>query len=404
MSARDADLVIVGAGTVGGWASVFAREAGLSVIVLERDRVGQGASGRAAGMVRAQGGTPDTVRLGAWSIGFYGGQDERYGVDSGFVGRGYVILAATARDERTARERIAMQRGVGLDVRWADAAEVRRMIPAMGEVGYRGGSYVATDGWIDPPRNVRAYSLAMQRAGVELREGCAFVGVRMRAGRRGHRTVTGVHTTDGTIATPRVLLTGGPAMQSVAAAAGARAWVGYARHQVAVTEASPDLYGDTTAMAFDIGAGIYWRPEEGGLLWGMSNPEETPGPGRAIDWAYLRRMERRLHRLLPVTRDLGLKKVWAATIEYTPDHFPLTGPLVLRDGTEVDGASIASACGHGMMWGPAVSRIAVDLALGGSTDVVERVEDFRMDRFDDDGNPPFVDPVALPFPVRVDEA
>ncbi len=408
MSTRDADLVIVGAGTVGGWASVFAREAGLSVIVLERDRLGQGASGRAAGMVRAQGGTPDTVRLGAWSIGFYGSQRATYGprsgIDSGFVGRGYVILAATARDERAARERIAMQRGVGLDVRWVEPAEVRRLIPAMGEVGYRGGSYVATDGWIDPPRNVRAYSLAMQRADVELREGSAFTGLRTRAGRRGHRTVTGVHTTDGTIATSRVLLTGGPAMQSVAAAAGARAWVGYARHQVAVTEASPDLFGDTTAMAFDIGAGIYWRPEEGGLLWGMSNPEETPGPGRAIDWAYLRRMERRLHRLLPVTRDLGLKKVWAATIEYTPDHFPLTGPLVLRDGTEVDGASIASACGHGMMWGPAVSRIAVDLAVGGSTDVVERVEDFRMDRFDDEGKPPFVDPVALPFPVRVDEA
>ncbi len=404
MSARDADLVIVGAGTVGGWASVFAREAGLSVIVLERDRLGQGASGRAAGMVRAQGGTPDTVRLGEWSIGFYEGQRETYDVDSGFVGRGYVILATTAREERAARERIAMQRGVGLDVRWVDAAEVRGLIPAMGEVGYRGGSYVATDGWIDPPRNVRAYSLAMQRAGVELREGSAFTGLRTRAGRKGRRTVTGVHTTGGTIATSRVLLTGGPAMQSVAAAAGARAWVGYARHQVAVTEASPDLFGDTTAMAFDIGAGIYWRPEEGGLLWGMSNPEETPGPGRAIDWAYLRKMERRLHRLLPVTRDLGLKKVWAATIEYTPDHFPLTGPLVLRDGTEVDGASIASACGHGMMWGPAVSRIAVDLALGGSTDVVERVEDFRMDRFDDEGNPPFVDPVALPFPVQVDEA
>ena len=90
-------------------------------------------------------------------------------------------------------------------------------------------------------------------------------------------------------------------------------------------------------------------------------------------------------------------------IEYTPDHQPLTGPLVLRDGTEVDGASIASACGHGMMWGPAVSRIAADLLLEGSTDVVEQVEDFRMDRFDDEGRSPFVDPVALPFPVAVDE-
>jgi sarcosine oxidase subunit beta len=212
-----------------------------------------------------------------------------------------------------------------------------------------------------------------------------------------------VETSRGTIATPRVLLTGGPAMQAVAKAAGARAWVGYARHQVVVTEASDGLHADTTAMAFDISAGIYWRPEEGGFLWGMSNPDEEPGAGHSIDWAYLRTMERRLHRLAPATKGLGVKKVWAATIEYTPDHLPLTGPLVLRDGTEVDGASIASACGHGMMWGPAVSRIATDLMLEGHTDVVEHAERFRMDRFDAKGRSPFVDPVALPFPVKVDE-
>ena len=133
-------------------------------------------------------------------------------------------------------------------------------------------------------------------------------------------------------------------------------------------------------MAFDIAAGIYWRPEEGGFLWGMSNPSEQPGPGRSIDWAYLRRMQRRLHRLVPPTKDLGMKKVWAATIEYTLDHLPLTGPLVVRDGTEIDGASIASACGHGMMWGPAVARIAVDCALEGTTEVVSHVQRFRMDR------------------------
>ena len=404
MAREHADLVIVGAGTIGGWASVFAREAGVErVVVLEREQVGSGASSRAAGMVRAQGGGPDTVRLGTWSIDFYGGQAERYGADSGFVARGYVILATTLAQERAARERIAMQVDTGLDARWVTSEEVRTLIPAMAADGYRGGSYVATDGWVDPPRNVRAYSLAMEHAGVELREGVSFLGLRTRAGRRGHREITAVETTEGTITTPRVLLTGGPALQAVAAAAGARAWVGYARHQVAVTEASPELHADTTAMAFDIGAGIYWRPEEGGLLWGMSNPDEAPGPGRSIDWAYLRRMERRLNRLVPATRGLGMKKVWAATIEYTPDHLPLAGPLVLRDGTEVDGASIACACGHGMMWGPAVARIAADLMLEGRTSVVERADDLRMDRFDEHGSSPFVDPVALPFPVRVDE-
>ena len=102
MATRDAaDLVVVGAGTIGGWASVFASEAGVGrVVVIDRDLVGLGASSRAAGMVRAQGGSPDTVRLGTWSIGFYEGQAASYGTDSGFVGRGYVILAATAADER----------------------------------------------------------------------------------------------------------------------------------------------------------------------------------------------------------------------------------------------------------------------------------------------------------------
>jgi sarcosine oxidase subunit beta len=406
MGTRDAaDLVIVGAGTVGGWASVFAREAGVGrVVVIDREVVGIGASSRAAGMVRTQGGAPDTVRLGTWSIGFYQGQRERYGVDSGFVGRGYVILAATSADERAAHERIAMQRATGLDARWVDDDEVRSLIPSMaGGRGFRGGSYVATDGWIDPPRNVRAYSLAMQRLGVEEREQVAFTGLRTRAGRGGRRVVTGVETTAGSIATQRVLLTGGPALQAVAKAAGGRAWVGYARHQVVVTEPSEALHPATTAMAFDIGAGIYWRPEEGGFLWGMSNPTEEPGPGRTIDWGYLRRMERRLHRLVPVTEGLGMKKVWVATIEYTPDHLPLTGPLVTREGIEVDGVSIASACGHGMMWGPAVSRTAIDLMLEGTTEVVEHAERFRMDRFDAQGRSPFVDPVALPFPVRVDE-
>lgn len=402
---QSAELVVVGAGTVGGWASVFAAEAGLGdVVVLDRDVAGQGASTRAAGMVRSQGGSPDTVRLGTWSIEFYRSQQDRYETDSGFSGQGYLILASTAADERAAHERIAMQRAIGLDVRWVDAAEASRLSPTLAPTGLRGASYVATDGWVDPPRNVRAYSLAMQRAGVQLRERTSFLGLRTRAHRGGRRIVTGVRTTGGVIATPRVLLAGGPAMGSVAAAAGARAWVGYARHQVQVTEPHPALASEGFgAMAFDIDAGIYWRPEEGGLLWGMSNPDETPGPGRAVDWTYLGRMRRRLDRRVPVARGLGAKKTWAATIEYTPDHLPLLGPLVLRDGAEVEGAWIASACGHGMMWGPAVSRIAADQVLGVETAVVERPGDFRMDRFDEQGRSAFIDPVALPFPVQVDE-
>src|SRR5438309_10965775 len=119
-----ADLVVIGAGTVGGWSAYFAKAAGLDrVIVIERGRAGDGASSRAAGIVRAQGGTPTTVALGRWSIDFYRRQQETFGTDSGFHEMGYLILAVTDEDERAGRERVAMQQAAGLDVRWVDAAE-----------------------------------------------------------------------------------------------------------------------------------------------------------------------------------------------------------------------------------------------------------------------------------------
>lgn len=394
-----ADLVVVGAGTIGGWASWFARRNGAKrVVVLERDLVGQGASSRAAGVVRAQGGTPETVALGRWSIAFYRRQQDLFGTDSGFRELGYLILAVTKRDEREGRARVEMQREHGLDVRWVSAEEAVALNRTLAPEGHRGGSYAATDGAIDPPRNVRAYSLAMRRANVDLRERTAFLG--LRRSRKGR--LVGVETSDGVVPTERVLLTGGPSLRAVGRAAGLRIPAGGARHQVAVSEPHADFDVERLPMVFDLGRGLYWRLEEGGLLWGMSNPMETPGPARRIDWPYLRKMERRLAQLVPATRGLGIRRAWAATIDYTPDHLPILGSAITSEGETIDGVTVASAGGHGMMWGPAVAKVAADLAVKGRTKLVD-VRGFGLDRFDAEGRSRSYDPIALPFPTSFDE-
>jgi len=57
-----ADLVVVGAGTVGGWASYFAATQGAErVVAIERGRTGIGASSRAAGIVRRRRSVPCAV-------------------------------------------------------------------------------------------------------------------------------------------------------------------------------------------------------------------------------------------------------------------------------------------------------------------------------------------------------
>jgi sarcosine oxidase subunit beta len=62
------------------------------------------------------------------------------------------------------------------------------------------------------------------------------------------------------------------------------------------------------------------------------------------------------------------------------------------------GTVVASAGGHGMMWGPGVARAAADLVIDGKTDVLD-VSELGLDRFDADGRSRLAaDPIALPFP------
>ncbi len=107
-------------------------------------------------------------------------------------------------------------------------------------------------------------------------------------------------------------------------------------------------------------------------------------------------MRARLARLVPVTAGLGLRRIWAATIDYTPDHLPIIGRA-----PGLDHVTVACATGAGMMWGPGVAKAAADVALTGATDVLD-VSFVGLDRFDEAGRSRLAtDPIALPFPERI---
>ncbi len=388
-----ADVVVVGGGTVGAWTACLLAEEGRSVVLVEADTLGSGASSRAAGMVRAQGGTEAAIRLGLFSREFYASQRDRYPLDSGFVAQGYLMPCFTDEEVAAAHDRIALQQSLGLDVQWWDGDEVDRRATGLAPGATRGASYAAGDGYIDAPRNVLAYTAALVALGVEVREHRSFTGLRVEGGR-----AVGVDTSDGPIDADAVVLTGGPDLAAVGAAAGGHVWAGGTRHQVVVTAPVPGVDPRTLPMVFDVTSGIYWRPgEEGGLLWGMSNPDEQPGRAREFDHDYYQRMRARVAALYPASAGLGVRRSWAATIDYTPDHLPIIGPL-LRDAEPVTGTVVASAGGHGMMWGPGVARATADLVLRGRTDLLD-LTDLGLDRFDADGRSRLAaDPIALPFP------
>ena len=104
-------------------------------------------------------------------------------------------------------------------------------------------------------------------------------------------------------------------------------------------------------------------------------------------------------RLVPVTRDLGLARIWAATIDFTPDHLPILGPGARRR-TAADRAEsrVASAGRPRDDVGTGRRPSGGGPVVHGATDLID-VDELGLDRFDADGRSRLAaDPIALPFP------
>ena len=126
-----------------------------------RDGSGCGASIRASGMVRAQGGTETAVRLGLFSRDFYLGQHEHARASTRASSSRATSCRASARPRSRRRtQRIAMQQALGLDVSWVEPGRGGRLQPRAG---------ARADPRCVVRRRRRLHRAAAQRAGLHRR-------------------------------------------------------------------------------------------------------------------------------------------------------------------------------------------------------------------------------------------
>ena len=173
------------AAPIGAWCAWFLKAAGLErVVLLEAGTLGKGASSRAAGMVRAQGGTEHAVRLGLWTRDFYASQQRRARPRLRLRRAGLLHALLHRRRGRRRRTRGSRcSRPSGSTSGGSSRTSSTRCNPAVAPGRTLGSSYAPGDGYIDPPRNVLAYTAALVSSGVDVREGTAFTGLRTDGGR-----------------------------------------------------------------------------------------------------------------------------------------------------------------------------------------------------------------------------
>jgi glycine oxidase len=184
------DLAILGGGIVGLSVAWRARARGMSVTVLERGRIGSGATYVAAGMLapvaEVEFGEAGRrmLELGMCSArmwpAFAAELEQASAMCVGLQRSGTLVVA---RDEDEARElerQLAFRRSLGLRAERLRASEARAREPALAST-VRLALHAPEDHSVDPRSVTAALRCACERCGVELREYTAALGVELDA-------------------------------------------------------------------------------------------------------------------------------------------------------------------------------------------------------------------------------
>ena len=182
----EADVAIVGGGLTGLWTAYYLSHAdpSLRIVLLERDVVGFGASGRNGGWCSALFSVSEAALDNASGPGSgrrqYLAMQETVrevgrvvaaeGIECGFVQGGTVRLARTPAQLRRTHEEIAAarKRGIGQDdLAFLSPAEARDRVGASDILG---GTYTPHCAAVDPARLVRGLAEVVERQGVTLYE------------------------------------------------------------------------------------------------------------------------------------------------------------------------------------------------------------------------------------------
>jgi len=352
--ARSPDVIVIGGGMIGCSVAEALARRGAAITVLERGRIGDGAPRAAAGFVWP---TMSSATRNAWfdacltASTSYGGVAARLrdetGMDVEYRRSGALRVADGATERDDLRAKGEWMRAAGVDISWLEIDDARRLEPGLAP-DLAGALWLPDAGQVRGDLIAAALGRAAALRGADVRQQVAVLGIE----RRGD-TVTGVRTSEGTLAAGHVVLAAGawsgplsaalprPLLvrpikgQSLLAAAPA----GWVRHVVTGTAASlvPRSGGQVYIGATIEDAGFDIRPTLG----------EIAGRIRGAD------------RLMPGAASLAFSDVRVGLRPASPALVPIVGPV-----PECRGLVAATAhYRNGILLGPLTGEAVAEIVL-----------------------------------------
>ncbi len=370
-----ADVVIVGGGINGCSLAYQLAKKGLEVVLLEKNYIASGATGRCGAGIRQQWSTKENVKLAMESVKIFERLSREFG-DIGFRQGGYLIAIHDDNEMKQAEKNVEMQRSLGLKVSIIDSDEITKIVPILDVEGMHaiGATFCPTDGHADPFKTTFAYAREAVKNGAKILTHTEVKSISKSNGR-----INSVKTDNGEIKTSFVVDAAGVWSKEIARMAGIEIPNVPYRKEILVTERIKPLF---KAMVISFKDGIYFsQQDEGQILGGIPNPHERKGYLTMPTFSFLTHMAKTLTRYAPSLSYIRVLRHWTGFYDVSPDARPIIG-----EDSKVKGfIHCHGFSGHGFMLSPMVTKILTEyIADNKPSDFLESlsIERFKEKRID----------------------
>lgn len=367
------DVIVLGGGLMGTASAFFLARRGARVTLIEKNRIGTGATIASFGNIRRTGRYLPQLPLAHRARALWGQAEALLGLDVEFRATGHVRLIFDEDSLSDMRSFADAARPWGLDIEELGANELRQRFPGLGP-GAIAASFSPQDGSGNPRLISPAFAGAAARLGVTIVEETDICSIT--------RTESGfaVDTGKGVFAAETLLNCAGAWGGRIAAQFGETVPMEPQGPQMGVTEPLPHRVLPVVGIwTRDTKSNAYLRQvERGNIVFGggASRVPVDLDPGHArVDPTRTPIQIRALMRLLPALRDVAVIRTWSGCEGYVKDMLPVMGASATTPGLY----HAFGFCGHGFQLGPGVGDAMAELITTGRCETP--LEDFRIERF-----------------------
>ena len=359
-----ADAVIVGGGVMGCSILYNLAAQGLTnTVLLEKDVLGSGSTGRSQAILRMHYSNEVTARMAWESLKVFKDFEEIIGSPSGYVRTGWFLIVGH-EDRHALETNVAMQKRLGIDTGVVSVEDVREIAPVLSVQDDEVFAYEPESGYADPYSVTTGYARRAREMGAQIYLETPATEIEVTGGR-----VSAILTADERIETPIAVVGAGPWSGPMLRSIGVEAPLRPLRHQVVMLRRPEEQVPDHPIIT-DVLNGLSARPDAGGFTLIGVGEDEFVGPedyNQGVDMHLVHSAFAGLTKRIPGMSQALFRGGWSGLFTTTPDWHP-----ILDKVEDIEGLFCAVGfSGHGFKLSPMIGIAMAELITRGEATTVD---------------------------------